>query len=250
MTGSRRVALVTGASRGIGRAAAQRLAEAGYRVAVHYGRRRDDARSVAESLAGAGHETFGADLADPAAVGGLVQRVVDACGGIDLLVNNAGVFLDHDPNRVDLAAWRAAWRQTLAVNLVAAADLAFCCVPHFPVTGGKIINVSSRGAYRGEPESPAYGASKAGMNSLTQSLAKALGGRGIMVYGVAPGWVETDMAAAHLQGPGGDAIRGQSPLNRAARPAEVANTIAFLAGADTDFLSGAIIDVNGASYFR
>jgi NAD(P)-dependent dehydrogenase (short-subunit alcohol dehydrogenase family) len=246
----KRVALVTGASRGIGRATAQRLAEAGYRVAVHYGSREDDARAVAQSLAGAGHGTFGADLADPEAVGGLVQRVVDACGRIDLLVNNAGVFLDHDPGRVDLAAWRAAWRQTLAVNLVAAADLAFCCLPHFPETGGKIVNVSSRGAYRGEPESPAYGASKAGMNSLTQSLAKALGGRGIMVYGVAPGWVETDMAAAHLQGPGGAAIRAQSPLNRAARPEEVANTIAFLAGEETDFLSGAIIDVNGASYFR
>lgn len=136
------------------------------------------------------------------------------------------------------------------MNLVAAADLAFCALPLFPAAGGKIINVSSRGAYRGEPDSPAYGASKAGLNSLTQSLARALGGRGILVYGVAPGWIETDMAAAHLHGPKGDEIRAQSPLNRAARPDEVANVIAFLAGADTDYLTGAIIDVNGASYFR
>lgn len=250
MAAATKVGLVTGASRGIGRETARRLAAAGYRVAVHFGRREEAARAVSASLPGSGHEAFRADLADPDAAAGLVERVAQHYGRIDLLVNNAGVFLDHDPNRVDLAAWRAAWRDTLAVNLVAAADLAFCCLPHFPETGGKIINVSSRGAYRGEPESPAYGASKAGMNSLTQSLAKALGGRGIMVYGVAPGFVETDMAASHLRGPGGDAIRAQSPLNRAARPEEVANTIAFLAGEETDFLSGAIIDVNGASYFR
>ncbi|WP_405220518.1 SDR family NAD(P)-dependent oxidoreductase [Lentisalinibacter sediminis] len=250
MAAATKVGLITGASRGIGRETARRLAAAGYRVAVHCGRQEDAARAVSASLTGSGHEVFRADLADPDAAAGLVERVAQHYGRIDLLVNNAGVFLHHDPNQVDLAAWRAAWRDTLAVNLVAAADLAFCCLPHFPESGGKIINVSSRGAYRGEPESPAYGASKAGMNSLTQSLAKALGGRGIMVYGVAPGWVETDMAASHLHGPGGDAIRAQSPLHRAARPEEVANTIAFLAGEETDFLSGAIIDVNGASYFR
>jgi len=250
MTATSKVALITGASRGIGRATARRLAADGYRVAVHYGSDAEAARTVAGSLPGSEHAVFAADLTDPAAASGLIEGVAGRYGRIDVLVNNAGIFLDHDPNVVDLTQWRAAWRQTLAVNLIAAADIAFCALPHFPECGGKIINVSSRGAYRGEPESPAYGASKAGMNSLTQSLARALGARGIMVYGVAPGWVETDMASAHLEGPAGEAIRAQSPLNRAARPEEVANTIAFLAGEETEYLTGAIIDVNGASYFR
>jgi NAD(P)-dependent dehydrogenase (short-subunit alcohol dehydrogenase family) len=250
MSETTKVALVTGASRGVGSAATRRLAADGYRVAVHYGRQRDAAEEVAASLPGSGHAVFGADLAEPQAVTALVEEVAARYGRLDLLVNNAGIFLDHTPGEVDLATWRDAWRRTLAVNLVAAADLAFCALPHFPAAGGKIINVSSRGAYRGEPDSPAYGASKAGLNSLTQSLARALGGRGILVYGVAPGWIATDMAAAHLHGPSGDEIRAQSPLNRAARPGEVANVIGFLAGADTDYLTGAIVDVNGASYFR
>ncbi|MCH6573537.1 MAG: SDR family oxidoreductase [Proteobacteria bacterium] len=114
----------------------------------------------------------------------------------------------------------------------------------------KIINISSRGAFRGEPNAPAYGASKAGLNSMSQSLAQALAGSDIMVYAIAPGFVETEMAFALLDGPDGDAIRAQSPLGRAAKPAEIANTIAFLAGPDTDYLTGTIIDINGASYLR
>jgi 3-oxoacyl-[acyl-carrier protein] reductase len=250
MTQMHRTALVTGASRGIGRATAVRLAADGFTVAAHYGRQAEAAASLVSKLPGHGHAAFGADLADAGQVERLMEQVIEHFGHLHLLVNNAGVFIDHDPNCVDLATWREAWRRTLAVNLLAAADLAFHALPHFPEAGGRIINVSSRGAYRGEPQSPAYGASKAALNSLTQSLAAALGQRGIVVCGVAPGWVETDMAAAHLAGAGGDEIRAQSPLRRVALPSEVANVIAFLAGEDTDYLSGAIIDVNGASYFR
>ncbi len=250
MSEEARTALVTGASRGIGRATVRRLAADGYRVAVHYGRHEEAAASVVAALPGTGHIAIGADLADARQVPRLMARAAAHFGRLDLLVNNAGIFIDHDPNTVDLETWRDAWHRTLAVNLTAAADLAFCALRHFPATGGRIINVSSRGAYRGEPGSPAYGASKAALNSLTQSLAAALGGRGIVVCGVAPGWVETDMAAAHLTGESGDAIRAQSPFGRVARPEEVANVIAFLAAADSDFMSGAIVDVNGASYFR
>ena len=115
---------------------------------------------------------------------------------------------------------------------------------------GRIVNVSSRGAFRGEPTGPAYGASKAGLNSMGQSLAKYLAPYNIFVGTVAPGFVETDMAKDFLDGPQGDAVRNQSPLKRVARPEEVAYTILFLASAGAEFLTGCIVDVNGASYLR
>ena len=116
--------------------------------------------------------------------------------------------------------------------------------------GGKIINISSRGAFRGEPQAPAYGAAKAGLNAMSQSLAQALAPHNIMVYAIAPGFVETDMAAIVLDGPEGPAIRAQSPLNRVGRPEEIAGIAVFLAGPGTDYLTGCIIDANGASYLR
>jgi NAD(P)-dependent dehydrogenase (short-subunit alcohol dehydrogenase family) len=116
--------------------------------------------------------------------------------------------------------------------------------------GGAIVNVSSRGAFRGEPECPAYGASKAGMNALGQSLALALAPRGISVGTVAPGFVQTEMARRVLDGPGGDAVRAQSPFGRVARPEEVAAAVLWLASPEARFSSGTIIDVNGASYLR
>ena len=116
--------------------------------------------------------------------------------------------------------------------------------------GGRIINITSRGAFRGEPDGPAYAASKAGMNAMSQSLAKALAPHKICVFAIAPGWVDTDMAKPLLEGPDGDAIRAQSPMNRVATPKEVARTILFLASEGTDALTGCIIDVNCASYLR
>ena len=113
--------------------------------------------------------------------------------------------------------------------------------------GGRIINVSSRGAFRGEPNAPAYGASKAGLNALGQSLAQALAPHNIFVGTVAPGWVATDMAQALLDGPQGDEIRNQSPLGRAARPEEIAHAVLYLASDGAQYTTGAILVVNGAS---
>ena len=115
---------------------------------------------------------------------------------------------------------------------------------------GKIVNISSRGAFRGEPEAPAYGASKAGLNSFSQSMAQSLAPHNIFVYVVAPGFVQTEMVAELLSGPDGEAIRKQSPLGRVANTDEVANTVLFLASEGTDYLTGCIVDVNGASYLR
>jgi 3-oxoacyl-[acyl-carrier protein] reductase len=243
--------LVTGASRGIGRAIAVAFADAGDRVAVHYRSSAADAAAVVASLAGTGHVAVHADLADPAAVRRMVDQAAGALNGLDVLVNNAGVFTPHPITETTYEQWQQAWRQTLDVNLVGAANVTWCAVRHLRARGGgRIVNVSSRGAFRGEPDQPAYGASKAGLNALGQSLARALGGERISVATVAPGYVETDMAAEHLDGPGGADIRAQSPMQRVARPAEVAAAVLYLASPAAEFATGAVLDLNGASYLR
>jgi 3-oxoacyl-[acyl-carrier protein] reductase len=246
-----KIVLVTGASRGIGRAITRQFAERGAQVAIHYHQNEAAARETQATLPGGPHPLFQADVRDPHAVQQLVQAVVDQLGRLDILVNNAGIFEEHPLAQVDYEAWQAAWQDTLATNLISAANLCYCAGRVMITQGnGRIVNVSSRGAFRGEPLAPAYGASKAGMNAMGQSLAQYLAPYNIFVGIVAPGFVETDMANAHLDGPGGEAIRRQSPLGRVARPEEVAYAVLFLASEGAEFSTGAIIDVNGASYLR
>jgi 3-oxoacyl-[acyl-carrier protein] reductase len=246
-----RAVLVTGASRGIGAAIAREFAAAGDHVAVHYGASRERAEEVAASLAGEGHMVAGADIADPEAVRAMVDRAAEALGGVDVLVNNAGVFLHHPIDDTTYEEWQRAWSDTLAVNLVGAANVTWCAVRHMIAAGGgRIVNVSSRGAFRGEPTQPAYGASKAALIAFGQSLARALGPHRIAVTTVAPGWTETDMAADSLSGPRGDAIRAESPLGRVATPEDVARAVLYLASPEAEMASGAVLDVNGASYLR
>jgi 3-oxoacyl-[acyl-carrier protein] reductase len=245
-----RAVLVTGASRGIGRAVAQRFAAAGDRVAAHYGGSRDEAERTVASLDGDGHLLLQADLADADAARGLVEQSAAALGGLDVLVNNAGVFVAHPPATTSWERWRQVWDTTLAVNLSAAAHATFAAVPHLAEGGGAVVNVSSRGAFRGEPECPAYGASKAGLNAFGQSMAVALAPLGISVSTVAPGFVDTDMAREVLDGPAGDAVRSQSPFGRVASAEEVAAAVFWLASDEARFASGTIVDVNGASYLR
>jgi 3-oxoacyl-[acyl-carrier protein] reductase len=246
-----RAVLVTGASRGIGAAVAREFAAVGDRVGVHYGVSRERAEEVAASLAGEGHVVVGADLADPEAVRAMVDRAAEALGGVDVLVNNAGVFMHHPIDDTTYEEWQRAWTDTLAVNLVGAANVTWCAVRHMIAAGGgRIVNVSSRGAFRGEPTQPAYGASKAALVAFGQSLARALGPHRIAVTTIAPGWTETDMAADTLAGPRGDAIRAETPLGRVAKPEEVARAIVYLASPEAELASGAVLDFNGASYLR
>ncbi len=248
---SGKVVLVTGGSRGIGRAICQQFAQRGARVVVHYNRNRAAAEETAASLDGSNHYIAQAEMADPATLETLVADVVETYGRIDILVNNAGIYEEHPLAELSFADWQAAWQNTLAVNLVGVANLSYLVGQQMIGQGyGRIVNVSSRGAFRGEPTAPAYGASKAGLNAMSQSLAKYLAPYNIFVGVVAPGFVETEMAAEHLAGETGDGIRGQSPLNRVATPDEVAYPVLFLAAEGTQFLTGAIIDVNGASYLR
>jgi len=255
----RKSALVTGASRGIGRAIALGLAARGVRVAVHYHTNEAAAIAVRGQLAGDGHAVCSADLTDGEAAARLWRAVTAAFGTVDILVNNAGLFFDHPPLTTAYEGWQAAWRLTLAANLIGPANLTYLAAQTMVVQSaaadggsgrGRIVNISSRGAFRGEPDAPAYGASKAGLNSFSQSMAKALAPQGVYVYCLAPGFVETDMAAVLLAGPGGPDIVAQHPLGRVSLPEEVARTAVFCALDAPAAMTGSIIDVNGASYLR
>ena len=246
-----RAVLVTGASGGIGRAIARQFAERGARVAVHYREGRAAAEETLAALPGGPHPLVRADIADADAVQRMVDEAVTRLGRIDVLVNNAGIYVAHPPAEASYEDWQAGWRRTLETNLIGAANAAWCAARHMILQGGgRIVNVSSRGAFRGEPDAPAYGASKAGMNAMSQSLALALAPHGIFVGAVAPGFVTTDRVAYRLKGAAGEDIRRQSPLGRVATPDEVAYAVAFLASEGAEFTTGAIIDVNGASYLR
>lgn len=243
--------LVTGGSRGIGRAIARAFAAENARCALLYRANSGAAKEALSGLDGDGHCLIQADLSNPQAALDAVDEAVEALGGLDVLVNNAGIFACHPIADTDAGAWLESWRQTLNTNLLGPAMLSYAAAKHMMTrTAGKIICISSRGAFRGEPDAPAYGASKAGLNAMSQSLAVALAPHGIFVGVVAPGFIETDMAAESLAGARGDAIRRQSPLGRVGRAEEVASAVLFLATDDIDFATGAIIDVNGASYLR
>lgn len=247
--------LVTGASRGIGAAIAVELAGRGHRVGVHAGRDVEAAEAVLAGLPGEGHAVVVGDVADPEACARIVTDAVGALGGVDVLVNNAGVFTAHPIDSTSYEEWQRAWQRTLAINLTGPANLAWLVARHLierpqGPDGGRLVAVGSRGAYRGEPTTPAYGASKAALHSMTQSLAVALAPHGILSAAVAPGFVETAMGRTVLDGPAGDAVRAQSAFSRVATAEEVAQAVAWLATDAPVWVSGTVIDANGASYLR
>ncbi len=245
------VVLITGASGGIGSVTAAQFADADAKVIVHYNSQQEKAEIVCNKLKGKGHITISGDLTNPKDIDKIVEQALSAFGRIDVLVNNAGVYFEHPIDKIDFTEWQKAWNSTINTNLIGPANLTFRVAKEMIKQGsGKIINISSRGAFRGEPTAPAYGASKAGLNAMGQSLAVALAPHNIFVYTIAPGFVETAMARPHLTGDRKKAILNQSPIGRVAKPEEIAKTVVFLASEGTDFLTGCIIDVNGASYLR
>jgi 3-oxoacyl-[acyl-carrier protein] reductase len=221
-------------------------------VAVHCRDGVAAAEAVRDSLPGQGHVIVRADLTDPEAVRAMVDDAAGQLGGLDVLVNNAGIYGGLPVLGTSYEEWQAAWQATLGINLTGAANATWCAVRHMAAggKGGRIVNVGSRGAYRGEPAHPAYGASKAGLHAFGQSLAVALAPHGITVASVAPGYVATDMTAEELATPAGDVIRAQSPFNRVATPREVAAAVVYLASPESAWSSGAVLDLNGASYLR
>lgn len=240
-------ALVTGASGGIGAAICQVLAARALRVVLHYHSDRTAAESVRQALPGEGHTTVQADLGDPAQVLRLWQELAPR-HRIDVLVNNAGIFPDHRPLHTSYSDWTTAWQRTLSTNLIGAAHLSFCAARDMAQRGaGRIVSVSSRAAFRGEPGAPAYAASKAGLNAFSQSLAKSLAPSGVYVFVVAPGWVSTERVAREVQD---RAVLADQPLGRVATPQEVAGVVGYCALDAPASMTGAVLDVNGASYLR
>jgi len=228
--------LLTGSSRGIGAAIAASL-------------------SGTPDVAFAGHGTasgIAADFADPAGPRLLWNRALAQLGHIDVLINNAGVF-EANPIDRDDDAWVAEWERTMRINLTASAELCRFAIRHWQDrgVGGRIVNVASRAAYRGD--SPAhwhYAASKAGMVAMTKSIARGYAGAGILAFAVCPGFTMTGMADDYLASRGGDKLLADIPLGKVADPEEVANAVTYLALTAPPSMTGAVIDVNGASYVR
>jgi NAD(P)-dependent dehydrogenase (short-subunit alcohol dehydrogenase family) len=244
--------LITGGSRGIGKACAQLFAEAGATVLITYKTGKETAEATIKELAPSGrHAAYALDMGDAVMIEQVFEKMVAKTNRIDIVVNNAGIFTEHKILETSYQQWQDAWRETLAANLSGVSNLCFFAARHMTEKGGgKIINISSRGAFRGEPDHPAYGASKAGLNALSQSLAIALAPHNITVGVIAPGFVETDMVKAYLAGEEGEKIRQQSPFNRVAQPEEVARAVAVFASEGLEFMTGGIWDINGASYLR
>jgi len=233
--------LATGTSRGIGAAIAAAFDPARVRLIGHASQPSDADR-------------IPADLDEPGAAPALWHEALDRLDGrIDVLVNNAGIF-EAAPIDMTHDSWVAAWERTMRINLTASAELCRLAVRHFTReggSGGRIVNVASRAAYRGD--SPAhwhYAASKAGMVAMTKSIARGYAKDGVLAFAVCPGFTMTGMAEAYLASRGGDALLADIPLGKVADPAEVAETVRWLALDAPASATGAVIDVNGASYVR
>lgn len=250
------VALVTGGSRGIGRAIAIALAERGDRVAVHYGSDRGAAEETVRALQGEGHAAVGGDLGNPEAAAEIVRAAEAEVGGIDILINNAAVAPSaqtrHRIDETSYLEWQAAWRRMVDVDLVGAANITYLVARRMidRQARGCVVNVGSRGAFRGEPDFPAYGAAKAGLHAFGQSMAVALAPHGIAVTSIAPGFVSSERQASKLEGAAADELRSESPFGRVGTPEEVAEAVLYLSSPGATWASGGVLDFNGASYLR
>jgi 3-oxoacyl-[acyl-carrier protein] reductase len=244
--------LITGGSRGIGKACAQLFASLNANVVITYLNNLPEAEQTLDNLGGKGkHALFQLDQSKPTHVARFYEKMLLKYSRVDVLINNAGVYLEHKINEVSYENWQHNWEGTINTNLNGVANLCYFASRHMGKKGGgKIINISSRGAFRGEPDHPAYAASKAGLNAMSQSLAVSLAPQKVSVHVIAPGFVETDMTTGLLNGPQGDAIKKQSPFNRVATTEEVARLAAVYASPGFEFTSSGIIDINGASYLR
>lgn len=239
-----RVAIVTGASRGIGRAAARRLAAAG--AAVVAAARGDHADAVAEEIRGAGGRSVAvsADVTDPGRIDAMVRTALDEYGRVDVLVNNAGIVRDQLALRMSAADWDA----VVATNLTAAFNCARAVLrPMIRQRGGRIINVGSVVGRMGNPGQANYAASKAGLEGFSRALAREVASRGITVNVVAPGMIDTDMTAK-LGEPAQAAMRAQIPMGRLGTTEDVAGAIGFLASDEAAYVTGHVLAVNGGMY--
>ncbi len=240
---------MTGSSRGIGRAIAQRLAQTGWSVAIHYTSSEAEAHQTEKLLGSACAGIYQADLSNPKKAPLLFEAAL-ADGPIQAIVNNAGVYMPLDFLHSGDAAFSANFHKTFAVNFESPLALIRASAKHFETQeGGKILNVASRVGFRGEGGAALYAASKAALINMTRSLAVELAPKNIQLFGIAPGWVDTAMARAGME-ERYEQIKESIPLGRMASPKDCAATAAFLLSEDAAYLSGVVIDINGASYFH
>lgn len=240
-------ALVTGASRGIGKAIAVALMDSGARVVVHYRSGRDAAEQVVQGHSGS--IALAADLSSPRESADLFARADDALGGINLLVNNAGIAISSSLDSGD--SWVADWERTMAVNLTASAILSREAIRGAGGHGLRIVFVSSRAAFRGDtPDYLAYAASKGGMVALSRSIARGFGKQGVKSFVIAPGFTRTEMAEDFIRAYGEDYAMKDIALDRMTEPRDIAPFVVFLASGLADHATGTSIDVNAASYVR
>ena len=244
-----KIVVITGGSRGIGAETARRMAAAGANVVINY-HSSDAAASEVVREIGERAIAIRADVADPEALNAMIDEVVSRLGTIDVLVNNAAVFEYNPFDGDDYAAWQKGWRRTFDLNVFAAANAVWLAMRVMRRNGGgKIINVASRAAWRGETEFADYGASKAALVNLTRSIARACAKDNIVASCVAPGFIETEMAKPELE-KHREEILSQIPLRRVGSVDDVAGVILFLASPMGDYLNGVTIDINGGSWFQ
>lgn len=243
--------LVTGASRGIGKAVATKLAEAGATIAIHYNKNVREAENLAHIL-GNESKAFQADLSLPDEASKLFDRIALEMGSIEIVINNAGVAISAPINASE-EDWQKAWNDTMMVNLTSPAVICRKAIDHFlkRKSSGRIINISSRAAFRGDQaEYMAYAASKAGLVSLTKSIARAYGKDGIKAFVIAPGFVRTDMAKEFMDMYGEEHTKGDVALERLTEPKDLAPLITFIASGMADHSTGSTFDINAGSYMH
>lgn len=243
------VVLLTGGSRGIGASAVRALHRDGAEIAFTYTNNAEPAKELAREL---GDRAFAlrCDLADYDALPGVIDACLDRYGRIDVLVNNGAIFEDNPFFDNDYASWRRGWERTFSINLFGGVHLTYLALQRMRAQGsGKIVNVASRSAHRGELSVADYGASKAALVNFTKSIARSCGRYGIKAIAIAPGFIETDMAAPDLSTRRAE-LEAEVPLGYIGSADDVGEIIAFFASSKGDYASGATIDLNGGSYVR
>ncbi|KOF04557.1 3-oxoacyl-ACP reductase [Roseivirga seohaensis subsp. aquiponti] len=243
-----KVILVTGGSRGIGRALSKQLSDAGAAVAVHYNSNEEQAQSILNEL-NPSCRLFQADLSNTSETINLFKQVIKEMNGLDVLINNAGVAISSDLVKAD-DDWLNDWQFTMNVNLQATGLLCKKSIEHFLENGGgRIINISSRAAFRGDTaDYLAYAASKGGVVALTRSIARSYGKNEIKAFTIAPGFVRTDMAQDFMDQYGEGFALNDIALNQLTEPKDLAPLVTLMASGLMDHATGCTIDVNAASY--
>jgi len=246
---SGKTVVVTGASRGIGAATARALNAAGARTIIHASRHGIEFDAVAGEVCMSKDDALIEDFSDRDAGFRLFDRALQNAPRIDAVINNAGVFLDASL-MAPREEWTDVWARTQQINVQAPADICFAAIAHYRKSGGGVlVNIASRAGHRGDSiDGAAYAASKGAILAMTKTFARQLGGKNILAYAIAPGWVETRMAPKEVAARA--AATAEIPLGRVAAPEEIAAMAVFLAGRACPSATGATFDINGASYVR